>query len=64
MRVKLIQAHGDGLLVEGIDDDDEIVVRGAGVLWSLQGIIGTCRATTTMIESRAVAVALSLRAAR
>jgi len=39
-RVKLIQAHGDGWLVEGIDDDDDIVVRGAGVLWSLQGIIG------------------------
>jgi hypothetical protein len=24
--------------VEGIDDDDDIVVRGAGVLWSLQGV--------------------------
>jgi len=24
--------------VEGIDDDDSIVVQGAGVLWSLQGV--------------------------
>jgi len=40
VRVKLLQAHGDGWLVDGIDDDDNIVVRGAGVLWSLQGIIG------------------------
>ena len=40
VRVKLIQAHGDGWIVEGIDDDDDIVVRGAGVLWSLQGIAG------------------------
>ena len=40
VRVKLIQAHGDGWIVEGIDDDDDIVVHGAGVLWSLQGIVG------------------------
>jgi hypothetical protein len=40
VRVKLIQAHGDGWIVEGIDDDDDIVVHGAGVLWALQGIIG------------------------
>jgi hypothetical protein len=40
VRVKLIQAHGDGWIVEGIDDNDDIVVRGAGVLWSLQGIAG------------------------
>jgi len=40
VRVKLIQAHGDGWIVEGIDDDDDVVVHGAGVLWALQGIIG------------------------
>jgi len=40
VRVKLIQAHGDGWIVDGIDDDDNIVVHGAGVLWSLQGIAG------------------------
>jgi hypothetical protein len=40
VRVKLIQPHGDGWIVEGIDDDDDIVVHGAGVLWALQGIIG------------------------
>ena len=40
VRVKLIQAHGDGWIVEGVDDDDDIVVHGAGVLWALQGIIG------------------------
>jgi len=40
VRIKLLQAHGDGWLVEGVDDDDNIVVHGAGVLWSLQGIIG------------------------
>ena len=28
----------DGWLVEGVDDDDNIVVQGAGVLWSLQGV--------------------------
>ena len=30
--------YGDGWLVQGVDDDDEIVVHGAGVLWSLQGV--------------------------
>ncbi|HEY2395147.1 MAG TPA: hypothetical protein VGH81_04070 [Rudaea sp.] len=40
VRVRLLQSHGDGWLVDGIDDDDNIVVHGAGVLWSLQGIIG------------------------
>ena len=40
VRVKLLQAHGDGWLVDGIDDDDDIVVHGAGVLWSLQGLAG------------------------
>jgi hypothetical protein len=38
--VKLLQPRGDSWLVDGIDDDDDIVVHGAGVLWSLQGIIG------------------------
>lgn len=36
--VKLLQAVGDGWLVSGIDGDDDIVVHGAGVLWSLQGL--------------------------
>ena len=40
VKVKLLMAHGDGWLVEGIDDDDDIVVHGAGVLWSLQGLSG------------------------
>lgn len=40
VRITLLQAHGDGWLVDGIDDDDNIVVHGAGVLWSLQGIVG------------------------
>jgi hypothetical protein len=35
--VKLLQRHGDGWLVMGVDDDDDIVFEGAGVLWSLQG---------------------------
>jgi hypothetical protein len=38
VRVKLLIPHGDGWLVEGVDDDDNIVVHGAGVLWSLQGV--------------------------
>jgi hypothetical protein len=38
VRVKLLLPHGDGWLVEGVDDDDNIVVHGAGVLWSLQGV--------------------------
>ena len=40
VRVTLLQQQGDGWVVEGIDDDDDIVVHGAGVLWSLQGIVG------------------------
>jgi hypothetical protein len=40
VRIKLLQAHGEGWLVDGIDDDDNIVVHGAGVLWSLQGLVG------------------------
>jgi len=40
VRVRLLQAQGDNWLVNGIDDDDNIVVHGAGVLWSLQGLVG------------------------
>ena len=36
--VKLLAPQGDGWLVSGLDDDDNIVVHGAGVLWSLQGL--------------------------
>jgi hypothetical protein len=38
VKVKLLAPYGDGWLVAGVDDDDDIVVRGAGVLWSLQGV--------------------------
>ena len=56
MRVKLIQAQGDGWIVEGIDDDDNIVVRGAGVLWALQGIIGHAAGEDEVIAIGAVAL--------
>src|SRR4030081_1472857 len=36
--VQLLSAMGDGWLVSGLDTSDAIVVHGAGVLWSLQGI--------------------------
>jgi len=36
--VKLLQPVGDGWLVAGLQANDRIVVRGAGVLWSLQGL--------------------------
>lgn len=36
--VTLLQPQGDAWLVSGIDDGDLVVVRGAGVLWSLQGL--------------------------
>jgi hypothetical protein len=36
--VTLVQQIGDGWLVTGLHADDHIVVRGAGVLWSLQGL--------------------------
>lgn len=36
--VTLVQQVGDGWLVTGLHTDDRIVVRGAGVLWSLQGL--------------------------
>ena len=38
VKVNLLLPFGDGWLVDGVDDDDNIVVRGAGVLWSLQGV--------------------------
>jgi hypothetical protein len=38
VKVRLLVPYGDGWLVDGVDDDDNIVVRGAGVLWSLQGV--------------------------
>jgi len=38
VKVTLLVPYGDGWLVAGVDDDDNIVVRGAGVLWSLQGM--------------------------
>lgn len=37
LRVTLLAAVGDDWLIDGVDDDDDIVVRGAGLLWSLQG---------------------------
>jgi len=36
--VTLLQPVGDGWLVTGLHGDDRIVVHGAGVLWSLQGL--------------------------
>jgi hypothetical protein len=38
VKVNLLLPYADGWLVTGVDDDDDIVVRGAGVLWSLQGV--------------------------
>ncbi|HEY2779407.1 MAG TPA: hypothetical protein VGI90_01420 [Steroidobacteraceae bacterium] len=38
VRVKLLMSYGQGWLVDGVDADDDIVIRGAGVLWSLQGV--------------------------
>jgi hypothetical protein len=38
VKVNLLLPYGDGWLVDGVDDDDYIVVHGAGVLWSLQGV--------------------------
>ncbi|HEY0180238.1 MAG TPA: hypothetical protein VGC30_11505 [Dokdonella sp.] len=37
-KVTPLQPQGDAWLVDGLDDDDLVVVRGAGVLWSLQGV--------------------------
>ena len=36
--VNLLTPEGNGWLVAGLDDDDSIVVHGAGVLWSLEGL--------------------------
>jgi hypothetical protein len=36
--VQLLSAMGDGWLVSGLNASDAVVVHGAGVLWSLQGI--------------------------
>ena len=38
LTVTLLQPVGDGWLVTGLHGDDRIVVHGAGVLWSLQGL--------------------------
>jgi hypothetical protein len=38
VKVKLLLPYAEGWLVDGVDDDDDIVIRGAGVLWSLQGV--------------------------
>ena len=38
VKVTLLVPYGDGWLVTGVDDDDNIVMRGAGVLWSLQDV--------------------------
>lgn len=35
--IKLLQRHGNGWLVSGIHNNDDIVFEGAGVLWSLRG---------------------------
>lgn len=40
VKVQLLQQLGDAWLVRGVDDDDLVVVQGAGVLWSLQGLGG------------------------
>jgi hypothetical protein len=37
-KVTLLMQSGDGWLVDGLDDDDLVVVHGAGVLWSLEGV--------------------------
>jgi hypothetical protein len=39
-RVTLLFASDDGWLVDGIDDDDGVVMHGAGALWSLQEMHG------------------------
>jgi hypothetical protein len=38
--VKPLVRVGDAWLVQGLSHGDQVVVRGAGVLWSLQGIAG------------------------
>lgn len=38
VKVTLLRSYGDGWLVRGLNRTDDIVVHGAGVLWSLQAI--------------------------
>ncbi len=38
VKVTLLAPYGDGWLVAGVGDDDDIVVHGVGVLWSLRGV--------------------------
>jgi hypothetical protein len=38
VKVTPLVPYGDGWLVKGVDDDDEIVVHGVGVLWSFEGM--------------------------
>ena len=38
VKVTLLLPYGESFLVEVVDDDDDIVVRGAGVLWALEGV--------------------------
>jgi hypothetical protein len=38
VRVTLLLPYGESYLVDGVDDDDDIVVQGAGVLWALEGM--------------------------
>ena len=38
VKVTLLAPYGDGWLVKGVDDEDEVVIHGVGVLWSLQGV--------------------------
>jgi len=38
VKVTLLRRYGDGWLVKGLHKDDNVVVHGAGVLWSLQAI--------------------------
>ena len=38
VKVALLMPYGDGWLVQGVDDDDDVVVHGTGVLWSLEGV--------------------------
>lgn len=40
VKVTPLLPYAGGWLVTGVDDDDDIVVHGAGVLWSLQGVGG------------------------
>jgi hypothetical protein len=38
VKVTPLVRYGSGWLVKGVDDDDDIVVHAAGVLWSLEGM--------------------------